>query len=196
MRVLAVSDVESRRLYDYYRPGMLDGFDLIISCGDLRPAYLEFLVTMAGCPLLYVHGNHDGRYEAEPPGGCTCIDGKLLAYQGVRFLGLGGSYRYNGGPHQYDEGQMRRRALRKALPIALHGGFDVLVGHAPARGINDTDAPAHRGFETFLSLMDRYRPRCFVHGHMHLTYGMNIPRREERGSTTILNAYDHVAFEV
>ncbi len=59
MRILAVSDVESPYLYEHYRPGRLDGIDLILSCGDLHPEYLEFLVTMGRCPLLYVHGNHD-----------------------------------------------------------------------------------------------------------------------------------------
>jgi len=61
MRILAVSDVESRLFYDCYSPGKLDEFDLILSAGDLSPEYLEFLVTMARCPVLYVHGNHDER---------------------------------------------------------------------------------------------------------------------------------------
>ena len=69
MRILAVSDVESKRYYDYYRKGALDGFDLIIACGDLRKTYLEFLVTMASCPLVYVHGNHDDAFDSNPPEG-------------------------------------------------------------------------------------------------------------------------------
>ena len=61
MKILAVSDVESKRFYEFYRPGRLKGIDMILSCGDLHPEYLEFLVTMAHCPVLYVHGNHDDR---------------------------------------------------------------------------------------------------------------------------------------
>ena len=76
MKILAVSDVEAKFLYDYYKPGRLAGYDVIIACGDLLPEYLEFLVTMAGCPLLYVHGNHDD-YEREP-GGCICIDNRVV----------------------------------------------------------------------------------------------------------------------
>ena len=69
MKILAISDIESKAYWDFYRPGMLDEFDLILSAWDLDPAYLEFLVTMAKCPVFYVHGNHDGRYEQTPPGG-------------------------------------------------------------------------------------------------------------------------------
>ena len=48
--------------------------DLIISCGDLDPSYLEFLESMTNVPLLYVHGNHDHVYEKTPPEGCIPID--------------------------------------------------------------------------------------------------------------------------
>ncbi|MDI9590701.1 MAG: metallophosphoesterase family protein [Acidobacteriota bacterium] len=196
MRVLAVSDVESRSYYDYYTPGKLDGFDLIISCGDLLPTYLEFLVTMAGCPLLYVHGNHDGIYDEDPPGGCECIDGRLMVIEGVRVMGLGGSLRYGPGPHRYTERQMARRMRRVMPSVWAHGGVDVLVTHAPARGINDTDALAHRGFACFNRFLARHPPRYFVHGHMHRNYGMHVPQKTARGSTMILNAFDHVTFEV
>ena len=46
MKMLAVSDVESGRYYTWYRDGILKEFDLIVSCGDLKREYLEFLVTM------------------------------------------------------------------------------------------------------------------------------------------------------
>ena len=52
MKLLIVSDEESPALWDYYQPGRLKEYDLIISCGDLKSKYLSFLVTMARCPLL------------------------------------------------------------------------------------------------------------------------------------------------
>ena len=101
MRILLISDVEEPALWDYYRPGRLDGIDLILSAGDLKAAYLEFLVTMANKPLIYVHGNHDGRYLRFPPEGCECADDALLTVKGLRILGLGGSGWYGGGDFQY-----------------------------------------------------------------------------------------------
>ena len=196
MRVLAVADVESRYYYDLYTPGKLAEFDLILACGDLSRAYLEFLVTMANKPLLYVPGNHDGDFETHPPEGCICIDDRLYVHNGVRFLGLGGSYRYRQGTYMYMERQMERRIRRLRPPIQRHGGFDVLVTHAPARHLNDLDSLSHRGFDCFNGLLDDYHPSLFVHGHVHLNYGMNIPQRTVHGSTTVINAYDHCIIEI
>ena len=188
MKILLVSDVEDRFLWDYYTPGRLKGIDLILSAGDLKAEYLSFLVTMANRPLLYVHGNHDGGYAQRPPEGCQCIDGKLVTVGGLRILGLGGSALYNGGPHQYTEKQMRRRIHRLRLKLALAGGVDIVLTHAPVRGFGDEDNMTHRGFEAFLPLLDQYQPRYLVHGHIHQRYGANRPRCYQYNETTIVNA--------
>ena len=195
MKILAVSDVESKYFFEYYTPGKLKDYDLIIACGDLRVSYLEFLVTMARCPLLYVHGNHDDRFPREPEG-CICIDDRLYEYQGLRILGLGGSYRSGQGTYMYTERQMRRRIRRLRFTLWRKKGFDILVTHAPARGINDFETLPHRGFECFVELLDRYRPRLFLHGHIHRNYGAEIPRRTQRGETEIVNAYEYTVVEL
>lgn len=188
MKILLVSDEEDKYLWDFYRPGRLKGIDLILSAGDLKAEYLSFLVTMANRPLLYVHGNHDGGYAQRPPEGCQCIDGKLVTVGGLRILGLGGSALYNGGPHQYTEKQMRRRIHRLRLKLALTGGVDIVLTHAPVRGFGDEDNMTHRGFEAFLPLLDQYQPRYLVHGHIHQRYGANRPRCYQYNETTIVNA--------
>ena len=188
MKILLVPDEEDRFLWDYYTPGRLKGIDLILSAGDLDAEYLSFLVTMANRPLLYVHGNHDGGYAQRPPEGCQCIDGKLVTVGGLRILGLGGSALYNGGPHQYTEKQMRRRIHRLRLKLALAGGVDIVLTHAPVRGFGDEDNMTHRGFEAFLPLLDQYQPRYLVHGHIHQRYGANRPRCYQYNETTIVNA--------
>ena len=195
MKILAVSDIESKFYYDYYAPGKLTEFDLILSCGDLNRSYLEFLVTMARCPLLYVHGNHDESFEKAPPEGCICIDNRLYVHQGLRIIGLGGSFKYRKGKYMYTERQMAHRAKRLSFQIRRHGGFDILVTHAPARHINDFDSLSHRGFNCFLDLLDRYEPSYFVHGHIHKNYGINIPQKTQYGGTTIVNAYDYCVIQ-
>ena len=87
----------AKEYYDFYTPGRLAQFDLILACGDLKREYLEFLVTMARCPLLYVRGNHDDALERRPPEGCVCVEDRVYDYQGIRILGLGGSHRYREG---------------------------------------------------------------------------------------------------
>jgi Icc-related predicted phosphoesterase len=195
MRILAISDVESRYYYDYYTPGKLDEFDLILSCGDLSRTYLEFIISMAHCPVLYVRGNHDDAFADQPPEGCVCIEDQIYVYEGVRILGLGGCHRYRDGENMFTERQMAARVRRLWRQLRRHGGFDILMTHAPARHLNDFDSVSHRGFDCFVTLLDRYRPRYFIHGHIHKNYGIHIPQKTERGETTIINAYDHCAFD-
>lgn len=195
MRILAVSDEPSPYYYDNYAPGRLDEFDLILACGDLKRNYLEFMVTMAHCPVLYVCGNHDDALDENPPEGCICVEDRIYVCNGVRILGLGGSYRYRKGAHMFTEGQMRRRILRLWFPLLRHRGFDILLTHAPARHVNDFDTVPHRGFECFVRLLDKYKPKYFVHGHIHRNYGINIPQRTQRGETTVINACGHCAFD-
>ena len=196
MKILVVADVKSPFYFDCYTPGKLKDFDLILSCGDLSKEYLEFLVTMARCPLYYVPGNHDETFDLHPPEGCESIDGRLVEYRGVRILGLGGSYQYRPGPQQYSERQMAARIRRLSWTIRRHRGFDILLTHAPMRGVHDLDTPAHRGFECFGDLIDRWQPKWFLHGHVHLNYGMNLPRKTQRGQTQIVNAYEYQVIEI
>ena len=195
MKILAVSDVAAKYYYDFYTPGKLDEFDLILACGDLRAEYLEFLVTMAHCPLVYVRGNHDDALIENPPDGCICAEDRIVVVKGVRILGLGGSYRYGNGENMFTERQMRRRIRRLWLSLLYHRGFDILLTHAPAWRLNDLDDLSHRGFRCFVKLLDKYRPKYFVHGHVHRNYGIRIPQKTVRGETTVINAYDHCAFE-
>lgn len=196
MKILAVSDEECPALWEYYVRGRLDEYKLIISCGDLKAAYLTFLVTMGRAPLLYVHGNHDERYLTQPPEGCECIDDRLLVYNGVRILGLGGCLRYHPGPFQYTEAQMRRRVARLRLALWRNGGVDIVVSHAPPRGVGDMDDPAHIGFQALLDLVDKYRPQYLLHGHVHLRYNVDMPRVQEHKDTKIINVSERYVLEL
>lgn len=195
MKILAVSDEEAKKYYDYYKPGCLDGVDLILSCGDLKAKYLEFLATLAHCPVLYVRGNHDDRYSVSPPEGCICIENQIYEYKGVRILGLGGSYRYHAGDNMYTERQMKQRLHKVSLQLWKKKGFDILLTHAPAYGLNDMNTMCHRGFESFLYLLDKYKPKYFIHGHVHLSYNCKMPRTCEYGETTVINAYEYYEFD-
>ena len=135
MKILTISDEECLALWDFYVPGRLREYDLSLSCGDLNASYLSFLVTMARCPVLYVHGNHDGSYRTRPPEGCDCIDEAIVEYNGLRILGLGGCLRYHPGEHQYTEKEMRARIRQLKWRLKLLGGVDIVVTHAPPEGL-------------------------------------------------------------
>lgn len=196
MKILALSDVECKAFYDYYIPGRLDEYDLIISCGDLKPQYLSFIVTMTRVPLLYVHGNHDERYEKLPPEGCDCIEDKLIVYKGLRILGLGGCRQYRPGAHQYTEAEMRWRIFKLKWKIRKHKGVDIVVSHAPLEGIGDGEDYAHRGFGAFLELVDKYKPKYWLHGHVHMNYSTENVREREYNGTRVINAYERYVLDI
>ena len=188
MRVLALADHAEPKLWEHLDRRILEGVDLVISCGDLPAKYLSFLTCFTHAPVLYVHGNHDTSYGRTPPEGCVCIDGDVYVHEGVRILGLGGSMRYRpGAPHQYTEADMRRRLRRLWWPLRRCGGVDILVCHAPARGVGDEEGLAHRGFETFLRVMDRYHPAYMLHGHVHREYTHEFRRERAYGQTAVVN---------
>ncbi len=187
MKILIVADEECLPLWDYYTPGKLAAYDLILSSGDLKADYLSFLVTMARCPLFYVHGNHDSGYEKYPPEGCDCIDGRLMIYRGLRILGLGGCHRYRPGPHQYSQKEMERRIRKLTRAIKMAGGVDIVLTHAAPKGVGDWDDHSHQGFDAFLQLIDSYHPQYLFHGHVHLNYAHDIPRIREYAGTQVIN---------
>lgn len=196
MKILAVSDEECAALWDYYVPGRLNGYDLIISCGDLKADYLSFLVTMGKAPVLYVHGNHDTGYREHPPEGCDCIDDQIVVYNGIRILGLGGCRRYHPGDHQYTDAQMRRRIAKLRYRLWRMGGVDIVVTHAPPRGVGDGEDPAHRGFQALVELLEQYRPKYLLHGHMHLRYGTDTTRERQYQDTKVINVTERYTLEI
>lgn len=145
--------------------------ELIISCGDMPPAYLDFISSVLARPLLYVRGNHDEMYSEMPPGGID-LHNNYFEHKGLSFIGLEGSIRYNQGEIQYSQTDMRLMVLQLAPRLRYNRwrygvGVDVFVVHSPAKGIHDADDPPHHGFDAFLSFMSWYRPRYMLHGHVH-----------------------------
>ena len=95
----------------------------------------------------------------------------------------------------YTEQAMKIRIRKLWIKIRKAGGFDVLVSHAPAYGQGDLGTLSHRGFQCFLGLMDKYKPKYFIHGHVHKNYGIHIPTVSKYNETTIINACGYYIFD-
>ncbi len=196
MKILVLADQESKSLYEFYTPEKIKDIDLIISCGDLRPEYLSFFATFSRAPVYYIRGNHDCQYMHCPPEGCICIEDDIVTFKGIRIMGLGGSMEYiPDAPNQFTERKMEQRIRRMWWKLKKNKGFDILVTHAPAYELNDLQDLPHKGFSCFKSLMDKYSPKYFLHGHVHANYGNVFKRKDVYGNTTVINAYEYVIID-
>jgi len=191
MKVLAISDNLLPQLQDtkFLRREYSD-VEAIISCGDMPAAYLEFIVTTLNVPLLYVRGNHDLEYKADYPGGDN-LHGKVMRYKGLTFAGLEGSPRYNNEPIQYSESQMRWMVLGLAPALLWYWlrfrhGIDVMITHASPRDIHDLPDRTHRGFRSLRLLMNLYKPRYLLHGHVD-TWDRRRPTVTQYAGTEVIN---------
>ncbi|MBL0714874.1 MAG: metallophosphoesterase [Desulfosarcina sp.] len=195
MRILTVSDVVVPRLYPEVDKDHFGRIDLLLGCGDLPPEYLTFLTHTFNVPLFYVKGNHDIRYAGRPPQGCRNIHERVVTHGGLKFMGLEGSMWYNGGPHQYTEKQMTRMIRRMRPVIWWRGGGDVVVTHAPPRGIHDGTDLCHRGFDSYRGLIQKYHPAHFIHGHIHRRFENEAARRTYMDRTCVINSYGYTILE-
>ena len=208
MQILTLSDEVVQEVYSTAAKERFRDVQLILGCGDLPPSYLEFIVSTLNVPCLYVPGNHDGRLEftasgrtIAQPEGCINIDGRVVSEAGLLIAGLGGSPWYNGAPFQYTERRMFLRVLLLALRLLVRQQrdglrLDIMITHAPPRGIHDLETMAHRGFEAFRWLIDRFEPRYFIHGHVHLSYGRNRATETVVGPTMVINTSGYRVLEV
>jgi len=206
VRVLAVSDEIDEALWAGV--GVARGAELVLACGDLPFDYLDYLMNALDVPLVFVPGNHDpdvsgyrtsrtgltlraGLPARSPwPDGAVNADGRIVDAGGLRLAGLGGCLRYRDGPNQYTDGQQARRAwvLRwRAWRQGLRDGkgVDVLLTHAPPRGIGDGDDAPHQGFAALHSLVARLQPTLLLHGHVPVC-GAATPG-QRLGSTIVRN---------
>ena len=204
MKLLAVSDAVVKTLY---QPAVADQYghvDCVIGCGDLPYYYLEFLHSaLISSRLLYVRGNHDegvqytsdGRALKEPAGGSD-LHCRLEQVAGYSFAGLEGSMRYkSGAPMMYTEREMRRQVLKLAPQLALHQlrnnqPLDFLITHSPPFEIHDMTDRAHTGFRIFRTLIERFRPRFLLHGHVH-DHRSNRPKITRYCDTLVINVYPY-----
>jgi len=191
VKILCVSDTVVQQMENaaHLRRRYHD-VELLLSCGDMPAAYLEFVTSVLNVPLFFVRGNHDTGYDERPPGGEN-LHRRIVNYKGISFYGIEGSIKYNNSPIQYSDGEMQGMIMNSAVPLFARKmqkgrGVDILVTHAPAKGIHDLDDLPHHGMKSFLRFMDWFKPRYMVHGHVH-TWDRRTTVITQYSDTCIMN---------
>lgn len=89
----------------------------------------------------------------------------------------------------------KKESAKLWFKLLRRKGFDILVTHAPAYQLNDGRDLPHQGFRSFIKLMEKYKPRIFLHGHVHLSYGRGHKRYDKYQDTHVINAYERCIFD-
>ena len=220
LKILCISDKIDPLIYSNNIKNRFNDIDLILSAGDLELKYYGFIVSSLNKPLLFVFGNHNlkslrrYRYKNDqlniekpdtitnlsPSYGSIYLGDKVKTIKSLLVAGLGGSIKYNNGPNQFSEFEMTLKVL-KIFPRLLfnrifHGRWlDILLTHAPPRGLGDREDRCHQGFRIFRTFLKFFKPRYLLHGHIHL-YDINAPREIRFMETNIVNIYEHQIIEI
>ena len=199
MKILALSD---QTLDIIYSPTVAERFpdiDWVISCGDLPYYYVEYVLDALNVPTFFVRGNHASVVEYSQRGnrtgpmGAVDLHTQVTAYRGVLMAGIEGSVRYRQGPFMYTQTDMWFTVMamvpRLLMNRLIHGRYlDLLITHAPPWGIHDKDDIAHQGFKAIRWLIEKFKPKYHLHGHIHL-YSNDAVRRTRFEATQIINVY-------
>jgi len=197
-----------------YSPQIKERFsdiDLILAAGDLPLDYLDYIISSLNKPLFFVFGNHHtdelkhykkvwndpiSREDEEYMGcGAVYLGTKVKTEDKFILAGLGGSMRYNNGPNQFTDFDMYIEII-KLIPRLLwnrisRGRYlDILLTHAPPKGIHDKKDKCHWGFKAYLWFMKVFKPKLLVHGHIHL-YDLSDVRCTKWKNTLVVNSYSH-----
>jgi len=108
-------------------------------------------------------------------------------------LGLDGSKVYSFQEHQYSESQMKMKILKNIF--FLRKGIDIVLSHASPEGIHDRDDGVHNGFRVFHKVIQHFKPKLWIHGHIHLSNFMNY-QDTKVGDTMVSNTFGYRIFTI
>lgn len=137
--------------------------DAIVTLGDLAIQDIRELEQITHIPKYGVYGNHDsGTYMEEL--GIQNLHLTAAEINGVTLGGFEGSVRYKADAYAPMYTQEEALDMIRRLPPV-----DLLISHAPPRGIHDEEELSHQGFDALRWYVEQYHPSFLLHGHTYPT---------------------------
>jgi Icc-related predicted phosphoesterase len=211
MKILCVSDWIESVIYSEQMKYRMSDVDMIISCGDIAIGYLDFIMSELNKPLYYVVGNHIttksikknylGQIVVNIPACFNDLHLKFYNQNGVLITGFQGTIWYNDGPFQYKQWEVYLKLLtlvpRLIYNKIKYGKYlDVFVAHSAPYKIGDLDDLCHTGLKAFNLFIKIFKPKLFLHGHIHI-HDRNQIRERLYYDTRVINCsgYSKVEFD-
>jgi uncharacterized protein len=183
-RILVVSDIHGSEvgIQEVVRKARALRPDLVVVCGDIThfgpPEQATKFLDMIEVPTFAVPGNCD------PPEVIPAIEDskakglhrRRQEFMGLTFVGLGGSPQSpNGLEMEFSEDRMFEFLDEVMVPKGI------LVTHCPAWGRNDTAKGAHLGSKAISDIVEKYKPKLALSGHIHDARGVLV----DKGTTFV-----------
>lgn len=182
MKVKAISDTHNK--HDEILSSKLD-CDILIHCGDATTkgsytevrSFLEWFVKLPAKYKILVSGNHDRHLRRDNSElkllckeyGIHLLDNDQIIINGR--LIVGGNFVPIVRDGEYKRPLEERKAAWSFLDRYTPMDIDILVTHAPAKGILDANREGlPTGCDVLLEKIKKYKPKYHLFGHAHI-YG-------------------------
>ena len=200
MKIIGLSDSHGSH-WDIKVP---DG-DILVHCGDLSsqgklPDTLDFLRWFNTHPhkhKIFIAGNHDWIFEQDPNfyrivkmefPELTYLQDEACEVAGLKFYGSPHQPRFYNWAFNKDRGADIKRYWDK-IPTDT----DVLITHGPPYGICDEayrvgyNITEHVGCVDLLDAIKRVKPKIWIGGHIHYSYGIGNVIHDDGSRTVCYN---------
>lgn len=167
LKLIIISDTHGELAlgngFDEFISGV-EEYDLCIILGDIYSYELEkILEYILPERIIALRGNHDS-FDVYDKFGIRNINGKVVNYNGIRFAGIEGSFKYKNGefPAYTQEESL---IISSSMPEKA----DIMLSHDCMFEKEQYDK-AHQGLAGITHYVYKNGVRWHIHGHIHKSY--------------------------
>lgn len=170
LKLIVISDTHGDLAFDNRFAKFMDGvpeYDLVIILGDIYSYEIDKIVDIIPTErIIALRGNHD-KFDIYDKYGIKNINGQVYDYNGVKFIGIEGSFKYKDASFP---SYTHYESL--VLATSMPQDADVLLTHDSMFRENKYDT-AHIGLAGITYYLFENKTKWHIHGHIHKSYQSN-----------------------